>query len=476
MADPIATKIVCTIGPASNNDQVLREMMQSGMSVARLNLSFGDQAANSATIERLRRVSAELGQPVAILADLQGPKLRVGKMPEGGVPVREGEEVMLTIRPVTGRPGEIPVQFQRLPEVVRPGDRILIDEGIIELRVLATTETDIRCQVVSGGTITTNKGMNLPRADTSIPAITEKDMADLSLAIQHGVDWVALSFVRHADEVRTLRALIREQAKANPPPVVMAKIEKPEAMENIDSIIEAADGIMVARGDLGIEAPPEEVPIMQKLLISKCNLAGKPVITATQMLESMIYNPRPTRAEANDVANAILDGSDAVMLSGESAAGKYPVRAVQTMCRIAAYTERQIRQSRNHNRLPELRTKNIAEAVSHAAYETARDLDAAAIITPTVSGYTARIVSKYRPSMPIVAITPSVGVQRQLCLYWGVHPLLARRTTNTDEMITDAVALAREQGYVKPQDLVVIAAGAAGSPPGTTNLIQVRVV
>ena len=472
----LRTKIVCTIGPATDSLDMLRDMVRSGMNVARLNFSHGDHHYHGQNALNIRQASQEVGKPVAILMDLQGPKLRVGTMTGDGVPLHQGEEVVLTTRPVTGHPGEIPVQFGRLPQLVQPGDRILMDDGLLEVVVLSSSETDIHCRVVTGGLLQSNKGMNLPRAHTSIPAITDKDERDLRSALDSGADWIALSFVRSADEVLTLKGLIEEHAAADRRALVMAKIEKPEAMENIDSIIAAADGIMVARGDLGIEASPEEVPMMQKVLIKKCNQKGIPVITATQMLDSMIRNPRPTRAEASDVANAILDGTDALMLSGETAIGQYPLETLRTMVRIAEHTETQMQRAPVSWPVTATERRNIAEAVSHATCDTARDLTAAAIVTPTVSGHTARMVAKYRPDTPIIAVTPSPTVQRQLCLSWGVRPLLAKRTANSDVMLADAIEAAKEHGFVRPGDLVVLTAGAAGSPPGTTNLIKVQVI
>jgi pyruvate kinase len=472
----LKTKIVCSIGPASRSVEILKEMIISGMNVARLNFSFGDHNYHGQNVVRIRKASKEVGKPVAILIDLQGPKLRVGTMEGDGVWMNDDEEIILTTRAVVGHAGEIPVQFSSLPQLVKTGDRILMDDGLLELLVLESTETDIRCRVTVGGLLQTNKGMNLPRAHTSIPAITEKDKVDLLFGLEQQADWIALSFVRNANEVVALQELVRRQCAFGRPTPVVAKIEKPEAMENIDDIIAAADGIMVARGDLGIEASPEEVPLMQKLIIKKCNQAGVPVITATQMLDSMIRNPRPTRAEASDVANAILDGSDALMLSGETTIGQYPLEALRTMVKIAERTEIEL-QLRTALAAPSrTRTKNIAEAVSHATREVAQDLDAAAIITPTVSGHTARTVAKYRPQAPIVAVTPSPMVQRQLCLYWGVYPLLAKRTANTDQMLADAVHAAREHGLVESGDLVVVTGGAAGSAPGTTDVIKVQVI
>jgi pyruvate kinase len=355
---------------------------------------------------------------------------------------------------------------------------VLLDDGLLELRVLSTTRTTVRCRVVTGGVLKSNKGMNLPRAPQDIPSITAKDRADLAFAIEQGVDWVALSFVRSAQEVIELRHLISELCGETRRVPVMAKIEKPEALANIDEIVDCVDAIMVARGDLGIEIRPEEVPMAQKAVIRACNQAGVPVVTATQMLDSMIRNPRPTRAEASDVANAILDGTDAIMLSGETSIGCYPLEAVRTMARIAQEVESHCAQMLDGeaqvvaHEVP----LTIADAVSHAARSAAHDLGAAAIITPTSSGYTARMMSRHRPCMPIIAVTPDPGVQRVLALYWGVLPLSAPRTENTDEMLAQAVEAAQSLGLVQEGDTLVLTGGAAGSAPGTTNLLRVLVV
>jgi pyruvate kinase len=472
----LRTKVVCTIGPASHAPEMLRELVLAGMDVARLNFSHGSQSYHGENIQRIRAVAAEVGKPVALLTDLQGPKLRVGEMEGEGVLLVSGEKVILTTRPIVGHAGEVPVQYAYLPRDVEPGDRILIDDGLLELEVLSTGETDIACRVITGGLLETNKGMNLPRASHAIPAITDKDRRDLRFVLEQQVDWVALSFVRNSDEVRELKEMIQELSTSRSPVPVVAKIEKPEAVDDIDGIIEMADAIMVARGDLGIETSPEAVPVVQKMIIAKCNAVGKPVITATQMLDSMIRNPRPTRAEASDVANAIFDGTDAIMLSGETAVGKYPLESVRTMVRIAQEAERSgLGSAARPHPFPRPVT-SIANAVSHATYETACDLGAAAIIAPTISGYTARVISKYRPCCPIIAITPSPEVQRQLALYWGVLPLLSRRTDSTDETIAGAIRAAQEHGLVKQGDVVVITAGAAGSGPGTTDIMKVQVV
>jgi pyruvate kinase len=482
----LRTKIVCTIGPASRAPEMLRELMLAGMDVARLNFSHGGQSYHGENIERIRAVAADVGKPIAILTDLQGPKLRVGKMEGQGVRLASGERVILTTRPIVGREasGQVPVQYAHLPRDVEAGDRILIDDGLLELEVLCTGETDIACRVITGGLLQTNKGMNLPRASHAIPAITDKDRRDLRFVLEQRVDWVALSFVRNSGEVRELKEMIRELSTSDSPVPVLAKIEKPEAVDDIDGIIEAADAIMVARGDLGIETSPEAVPIVQKMIIAKCNAVGTPVITATQMLDSMIRNPRPTRAEASDVANAILDGTDAIMLSGETAVGKYPLESLRTMVRIAEEAERSGLEGLARPRPPlgpstssgHGPVTSIADAISHAARETACDLGAAAIITPTTSGHTARVISKYRPHCPIVAVTPSPSVQRELALYWGVRPLLSRREESTDETIAGAVRAAQEHGLVKRGDVVVVTAGAASSGPGTTDIMKVHIV
>ncbi|MBC7223162.1 MAG: pyruvate kinase [Anaerolineae bacterium] len=475
---PLRTKIVCTIGPASADPKVLREMVAAGMDVARINFSHGGREQHLAYMQDVRAASHAMGRPVALLADLQGPKLRVGQIAGGQMELRAGTVVTLTTRPVEGKGDLIPVQYRHLPQAVRPGDHILIDDGLLELEVLETSDEEIRCRVLVGGPLGSNKGMNLPRAATSIPAITEKDREDLRFAMEHGADWVALSFVRTPQEVRELKKLIQQNSLLGRPTPVIAKIEKPEALDNIDAIIEASDGIMVARGDLGVETSPETVPMVQKAIIAKCNQAGKPVITATQMLDSMIRNPRPTRAEASDVANAILDGTDAIMLSGETAVGRYPVEAVRTMVRIAEEAERSTAAPARCPLLapPQAADGDITHAVCHASRITAEDLGASAIITPTVSGRTARVMSHFRPRPPIIAVTPSPMVQRQLCLFWGVIPLLGPRSNTTDDIISNAVELALRYGLIQRGDLVVITAGSAGSAPGTTDIMKVHLV
>ncbi len=469
------TKIVCTIGPASREPEQLAQLIRAGMDVARINFSHGDQVTHAETIQRIREAAAQAGKPVAILGDLQGPKLRVGIMQEGGVPLKAGEPLVMTTADILGEPGRVPVQYERLPEVVAAGDRILIDDGLLEVVVTEVQGTEIITRVSVDGVLNSNKGLNLPRAALSIPAITDKDRENLAFAIDQGLDWIALSFVRSAQEVWELKANIRQLSAFGRQTPVISKIEKPEAITNIDEIIAASDGIMVARGDLGIELSPEAVPMLQKTIIAKCNATGKPVITATQMLDSMIRNPRPTRAEASDVANAILDGSDAIMLSGETASGKYPLQAVQTMVRIAQEAEAaQFKVS--HKEVAAKSGRTFAEAVSHASVETALDLSAAAIITPTVSGSTARAVSRFRPPCPIVAVTPNPFAQRELVLFWGVFPLLSQRGANTDAVIADAVEAAQKAGYVKEGDVLVVTGGSVEGGGGTTNLMKIHLI
>ncbi len=469
------TKIICTIGPASREPEQLAQLIRAGMDVARINFSHGDQATHAEAIQRIREAAAQAGKPVAILGDLQGPKLRVGMMQEGGVPLKAGETLVMTTADILGEPGRVPVQYERLPEVVAAGDRILIDDGLLEVVVTDVQGTEIITRVSVDGVLNSNKGLNLPRAALSIPAITDKDRENLAFAIDQGLDWIALSFVRSAQEVWELKANIRQLSAFGRQTPVISKIEKPEAINNIDEIIAASDGIMVARGDLGIELSPEAVPMLQKTIIAKCNAAGKPVITATQMLDSMIRNPRPTRAEASDVANAILDGSDAIMLSGETASGKYPLQAVQTMVRIAQEAEA-AQFKVTHKEVAAKSGRTFAEAVSHASVETALDLSAAAIITPTVSGSTARAVSRFRPPCPIIAVTPNPFAQRELVLFWGVFPLLSKRGANTDAVIADAVEAAQKAGYVKEGDVLVVTGGSVEGGGGTTNLMKIHLI
>ncbi|MGQ9598785.1 MAG: pyruvate kinase [Anaerolineae bacterium] len=467
----LRTKIVCTLGPASDDESVIRAFLEAGMTVARINFSHGLYPDHARRIETVRRLSNELGQPAAILADLQGPKLRIGFLPSEGVLLPKSEVVTLVNRSSCSEPGVVPVPHPEVLREVQPGDRILLDDGLLELEVLEKGECQARARVVVGGVLKSRKGLSLPYTSLKLPSVTDKDRADAAFAIKHQVDYLALSFVRCPQDIHHLRAYLQELGADLP---IIAKIEKPEALECLEEIIVVSDGLMVARGDLGIEAAAEEVPIIQKRIIRLCNDAGKPVITATQMLDSMIRNPRPTRAETSDIANAILDGSDAVMLSGETAIGQYPVEAVQTMARVAAVTERSLPYRDWLQRSFLAGSPTVTDAISQVACEIAAELGAKAIIASTVSGSTARRIASYRPITPIIAPTPRLATYRQLALVWGVIPLLVDQYTDTDAMIVTVVDAARERGMVQDGDLVVITAGVPLGGAGLTNLLKVH--
>lgn len=471
----LRVKIVCTIGPASRDPAALSEMIRSGMSVARLNMSHGSHEYHAESVELIRKLSRELKIPVAILGDLQGPKLRMGKMQAGGVPIHTGESFVLTNEDVVGVVGRAPVQYKSLPTLVQPGERILIDDGLLELEVESTSEQEIHTKVIFGGILHDNKGINLPDASLGIPAITDKDRADALFALEQGVDWLALSFVREADEVLELKELIRKQNPKGYRTPVISKIEKPDAIRNIDDIIQASDAIMIARGDLGIETSAEAVPIVQKVIISKCHKAAKPVITATQMLDSMIRNPRPTRAEASDVANAVLDGTDAIMLSGETAVGSFPAEAVRTMAKIASEAEHAASHSMNiQYDKPEIFSN--AGAVCHATIQAAAETEAKAIVAPTMSGNTPKLIAAFRPSVPVLAITPVEAVQYRLCLHWGTYPLITTQLNHTDEVIADALQKAKESPFVDIGDTVIVTGGVVGGQRTATNLMLISTI
>ncbi|MEN8098452.1 MAG: pyruvate kinase [Chloroflexota bacterium] len=481
----IRTKVVCTIGPSSQNPAVLRSLMIAGMDVARLNLSHGDHDFHDENIRNLRQVSKELNHPLAIMADLQGPKLRVGTLPAGGVQLDQGEDVILTPDAERHRGNNdlkvIPIQSTELPTMLSGGEQILIDDGLLELKVIETVEDAIRCQVVTEGTLLSKKGLNLPDAPLQIPCLTDKDLSDLAFALEADVDWIALSFVRSSQDVVELRGRMSalhegSAGRSMPLPLVIAKIEKPEAVADIENIVKETDAIMVARGDLGIETATERVPMIQKRIIRLCNNKGIPVITATQMLDSMIRHPRPTRAEASDVANAILDGTDAIMLSGETAAGLYPVKTVKTIVRIANEVEKVSAERWRPRHDPSPASLSVTDAVSHATCLTAIDLDAKAIISATTSGGTAKAVARYEPPCPIVAVTPHVRVQRQLLLVRGVWPVIGEKLDRTDEILSAALEVAKSSGFVESGDRVVMTAGLSPNLPGTTNLMQVESV
>ena len=464
------TKIVCTIGPASSSVEVLRRLIREGMDVARLNFSHGNHSTHAESIDRIRQVAQEENRVVGILQDLQGPRIRVASLAHSPLNLVAGQQVVLTSEPITGQGNVIPVRGADLAADVGPGNTILVADGQVEVRVRQVEGKRVLADVIIGGQIESNKGINVPGVTLSIPTFTDKDRDDLAFGLAHGVDWVAMSFVRSASDIQLVRDHIAALG-ANTP--IMAKIEKHEAVDNFDEILAVSDGIMVARGDLGIEVPAEEVPIIQKIIIDKCNRAGKPVVTATQMLSSMIEHPRPTRAEASDIANAILDGTDAAMLSGETAVGKYPVESVETMARIAESAEQAFPYGHQLDwGGPDSLT--TTEAISQATVGIADELPAKAIITLTYSGYTARQIAKYRPRTPILGITPQSTTERRLTMTWGVQPMLADVRGGTDEMIDAAIRAGREAGFFATGDTVIITAGVPVGIGGQTNLIKIQ--
>jgi pyruvate kinase len=466
------TKIVCTIGPSSESLPALKQLISAGMNVARLNFSHGDFEEHGNRIRNIREACQQLGKTVAILLDTKGPEIRTGKLKEDAYELVQDETIVLTTEELLGDNKRLSVTYKQLPRDVQVGSTILIDDGLIGLTVTAIRGTEIECRIVNGGTIKSKKGVNVPGVRISLPGITEKDAGDIVFGIQQGVDFIAASFVRKASDVLEIRKLLEEHEAQHIQ--IISKIENQEGVHNLDEILEVSDGLMVARGDLGVEIPAEEVPLVQKRMIKKCNHVGKPVITATQMLDSMQRNPRPTRAEASDVANAIFDGTDAIMLSGETAAGKYPVESVQTMSRIAERAELALDHHEIFVRQSTAQQTTITEAISQSVANSALDLDAKAIITPTESGYTARMVSKYRPKSPIIAITRNEQVMRRLCLIWGVLPITGKEAHNTDEMFQFAVEDTRQAGHIKLGDLVIITAGVPVGRSGATNLMKVH--
>ncbi len=462
------TKIVCTIGPASESSETIRKLVLNGMSVARLNFSHGTQKEHAKKIRDIRSISDELKIPVAILQDLGGPKIRIGQCPKGGVRLEAGKTFVLTTDQVEGSPQRVSVTYRGLPEEVSPGDRILLADGFMEMVVKRVEGPDIYCKVITGGILTSHKGINLPTGTIRAPAMTDKDIEDLSFGLNNDVDYVAVSFVRRAEDVLNVKEIIGAQKKNTP---VIAKIEKHEAMEHIEEILEVSDGIMVARGDLGVEIPLEEVPGIQKMLIRRANQLGKPVITATQMLHSMVRSPRPTRAEATDVANAVLDGTDAVMLSDETAVGHYPDKAVQFIARIIADAEKHYPHDRYLRVAPK---KEVDISVAHASCILAEHLDVSAIVAPTQSGRTAEFVSRFRPQSPILGLSPNPATVRRLCLFWGCIPSIVPDPRDTDDMIEKAAQTALRTGHVSKGDLVVITAGHPVWVAGTTNMLRVK--
>lgn len=463
-----ATKIVCTIGPSSQSPDTLEAMIAGGMSVARLNFSHGSQEEHAEKIRAIRKISRALDQPVAVLQDLAGPKIRVGDVPEPGVVLEPGQEFVLTTETIQGSATRVSVSYEGFPDVVHPGDRILLADGFLEIQVREIQGRDILCRVLCGGVLTSHKGVNLPSRSLPLPSLTDKDRLDLLFGLEQQVDYVAVSFVRCAEDVSRVRDIVQQSGGDAP---IIAKIEKHEAIRNMEEILEAADGLMVARGDLGVEIPLEQVPGIQKRLIQLANEVGKPVITATQMLRSMVDSPRPSRAEATDVANAVLDGTDAVMLSEETAVGHYPVRAVEYMSRIIHETEKHYPRQRHRRLHP---GQAVSRAVAQATCILAEQLKLAAIVAPTKSGLTARNISSFRPETPILALAPAESTVRRLTLFWGCFPRLLSDARDTDDMLERASEAALESRLVSRGDLVVVTAGHPVWVAGTTNMMQVK--
>ncbi|HIR03267.1 MAG TPA: pyruvate kinase [Candidatus Scatovicinus merdipullorum] len=468
------TKIICTLGPATDDEEVLRQLMLNGMAVARMNMSHGEHSDHKRRADMIKKLRAELNIPVALLLDTKGPEIRTGRFKNNKVNLETGQTFTLTTEDVEGDETRCSITFKDLPKDVQRGSRILIDDGLIEMKVTDVTKTDIVCHVVNGGTVATHKGINIPGVALSLPFISEQDKADIAFGVAQDFDFVAASFTRSAEDIIQLRGELEKNNCNNIR--IVAKIENSEGVENIDEIIRVSDGIMIARGDLGVEIPMEEIPIIQKKLIAKAYSAGKQVITATQMLDSMMKNPRPTRAEATDVANAIYDGTSAIMLSGETAAGLFPVEAVKTMAIIAERTERDIDYIEKFRKRDIPERPDVTSAISHATCTTAHDLGAVAILTVSKTGQTARMISKFRPACPIISGTTEPKVLRQMNLSWGVIPILVDEKDNTDELFEHVVSVAQKEGYVHNGDLAVITAGIPLGVSGTTNMLKVHLV
>lgn len=468
------TKIVCTIGPASETVETLTKLIESGLNVARLNFSHGDFEEHGARIENIREAAQKTGKTVAILLDTKGPEIRTGTLEKGEVELTAGQDLTVSMEEVMGNESVISVTYPGLVNDVHEGSKILLDDGLIELEVTKVENNQLQTRVLNSGTLKNKKGVNVPNVSVNLPGITDKDARDIEFGIRQGVDFIAASFVRRASDVLEIREILERHNAEHIN--IIPKIENQEGVDNINEILEVSDGLMVARGDLGVEIPAEEVPLVQKELIRKCNDKGKPVITATQMLDSMQRNPRPTRAEASDVANAIFDGTDAIMLSGETAAGLYPVEAVQTMHKIALKAETAM----NHADILHARSKSskltVTDAISQSVSHTAYNLNISAIIAPTESGHTARMISKYRPEAAVIAVTSSEVVCRRMSLVWGVTPQLSTEAKSTDELLDIAVDASLKSGLVSHGDLVLITAGVPVGETGTTNLMKVHVV
>ena len=467
------TKIICTLGPASESEEVIRELMLAGMNVARLNFSHGTHEEQRGKLERVKKVREELGLPVALLLDTKGPEIRTGEFEKGKVELKKGQTFVLTTEDVLGNEGKVSITYKNLVKDVQEGDSILIDDGLIGLKVVKVTEKEIICSVENGGTVSNKKGINVPVVELKMPFISKKDKDDILFAVKEGFDYIAASFTRTADDILEIRRILEEN-NCNFIKII-AKVENDQGIKNVDEILRVADGVMIARGDMGVEIPLEEVPSIQKKLIRKAFETGKPIITATQMLDSMMKNPRPTRAETSDVANAIYQGTSAIMLSGETASGQYPVEALKTMVKIALRTEADIDYDERFKRRSIEDRTDITNAVSNATCTTAVDLHASAIITVTKSGRTVGMVAKHHPGCMIIGCCMDDYVCRQLNLYWGVQPLLLPKEEDADALFNSAVAAAEEAGLVSRGDLTVLTAGVPLGVTGTTNLIKVQV-
>jgi pyruvate kinase len=468
------TKIICTIGPVSENEDTLRELVKKGMNTARLNFSHGTHEEHGKRIDVIKKLRGSMGEPVAIILDTKGPEIRTGNFKNETVELKGGSPYTITTRQVLGDENICSVTYEYLHLDLKAHDRILINDGLVALEVESIEGQDIHCRVLNSGIIGNHKNINIPGVAINLPAVTDKDVDDIKFGIEKGIDFIAASFIRKAADVIAIRKVLEKNGGEHIQ--IISKIENHEGVKNIDEIIKLSDGVMVARGDLGVAIPTEEVPLVQKMIIEKCNQAGKPVITATQMLDSMIRNPRPTRAEASDVANAIFDGTDAIMLSGETASGKYPVESVETMARIAEKTETALNYDSILRRKRRQNDMTVPDAISLATVETAMKLSASAVITATQTGHTAQMVSKYRPKCPVIAVTPYPKTARKLSIVWGVYPIIAEKMESADEVIDISVNEALNQGCVKKGDLVVIAAGVPVGYAGTTNLMKVHIV
>ncbi|MDR9418874.1 pyruvate kinase [Gracilimonas sp.] len=469
------TKIVCTIGPSCDTQEKIEDLLLHGMNVARINFSHGTHKGHANVIKRIRKAAKKYKYSVPVLMDLQGPKIRVGNMKDGAQEIKTGSTVKITAEEVEGTNEVVPIDYKNLIHEAEPGNSILLDDGLLEFKVTEKFPNSLMAKVVVGGTLKSRKGVNLPNVRISIPSLTEKDIKDLEFGITQDVDLIALSFVRSAKDIRDIISRVRA---AGSQASIIAKIEKPEALEVIDEIIEEADGLMVARGDLGIEIPTEQVPVVQKMIIEKCRSAGKPVITATQMLDSMISNPRPTRAESSDVANAVLDGTDAVMLSGETAAGAFPMEAVNVMDRICRSIEDSRPQLYNSlgYRKPEWKEKQVIESLAYSCVTISDNVEAKAISTITHSGNTARRIAKFRPKVPIVAFTENQKVRRQLNLVWGVYSVRLDELFDTDKSVKMMEDYLKDNGMVKEGDRVIVATGMPIAKRGRTNMIKVSTI